>query len=162
MSENETTPEATEQAPQPQVTIINQYTRDLSFENIAAQKSMNGELRPEVSVQVNLDAKAVSAEQYELIMKLKVSAKSGDADVFLMELEYGGMFVIKNVPENQVHAVLMIECPRLLFPFARRIIRDVTADGGFPPLSVDNIDFVALYRGELQRRMSANGEQPVN
>ena len=162
MADTESTAGSAADQPQPQISVINQYTRDLSFENIAAQKSIGGELRPEVSVQVNLDARAIKEEQFELILKLKVDAKSGDVDVFLLELEYGGMFLIKNVPENQVHAVLMIECPRLIFPFARRIIRDVTADGGFPPLNIDNIDFVALYRGEIERRMAAAADKPVN
>ena len=155
---------AAEQQKPAQVNVINQYIRDLSFENIAAQKALSGEIRPEVSVQVNLDANARGEGTYELIEKLKVSAKSGDADVFLLELEYAGVFSIKNVPEEQIHPVLMIECPRLLFPFARRIIRDVTADGGFPPLNVDNIDFVALYRAELERRIeeAKKNDNPLN
>ena len=148
---------AAAETPTAQVSIVNQFIRDLSFENFAAQKAMSGEHRPEVSVQVNLDANKRGEDLYELILKLKVSAKSSDADVFLLELEYAGIFSIKNVPEQQLHAILMIECPRLLFPFARRIIRDVTADGGFPPLNVDNIDFVALYKGEIERRMAGQG-----
>ncbi|MEO0342522.1 MAG: protein-export chaperone SecB [Pseudomonadota bacterium] len=147
--------EAQKQA-QPSVNVITQYIRDMSFENIAAQKSLKGDLKPEISVQVNLDAQAMEKERFELILKLNVTAKSEGADVFLLELEYAGQFVIKGVPEEQLHAVLMIECPRLLFPFARRIIRDVTADGGFPPLNVDNIDFVMLYRNEIERRRTEN------
>ncbi|MEM0976235.1 MAG: protein-export chaperone SecB [Pseudomonadota bacterium] len=147
-----------------QLNVINQYTRDFSFENIAAQKALQGELRPEISVQVNLDARKVADEQYEVVLKLNVVAKADQSEVFLLELEYAGMFLIKNVPEEQIHPVLMIECPRLLFPFARRIIRDTVADGGFPPLNVDNVDFLALYRQELQRRMgdSSGADKPLN
>ena len=136
----------------PSVRVINQYIRDLSFENIAAQKNLGANTQPEVSVQVNLDAKKGQNNHYEVVTKLTVTAKSGEQMVFLLELDYAGLFHIENVPEEQVHPFLMIECPRLVFPFVRRIVRDVTADGGFPPLNVDNIDFMALYRNELARR----------
>lgn len=136
----------------PSVRVMNQYIRDMSFENIAAQKSL-GQVNPEVNVQVNLDARK-AGEHYEVVQKLNVSAKDGDQAVFVLEIEYGGLFDIQNVPEDQLHPFLMIECPRLLFPFVRRIARDVTADGGFPPLNIDTIDFMALYRNELARRVA--------
>ncbi|MCL4117173.1 UNVERIFIED_CONTAM: hypothetical protein GTU68_065021 [Idotea baltica] len=139
---------------------VNQYIRDMSFENIAAQKNIGKSVQPEISVQVNLDARKGGDDQYEVIQKLTVSAKTDDETVFLMELDYAGLFVIHNVPEDQLHPFLMIECPRMLFPFMRRIVRDVTADGGYPPLNVDNIDYLALYRAELQRR--AAEEAPKN
>lgn len=148
-------------APQaPVLRVINQYTRDLSFENIAAQNSL-GQVNPEVSVQVNLDAKKLTDDQYEVILKLNVSAKDGEQAVFMLEIDYAGMFEINNVPEEQMHPFLMIECPRLIFPFVRRIARDVTADGGFPPLNIDNIDFLALYRNELTRRAAEESKGAV-
>ena len=99
-----------------------------------------------------------SAEgQYEVVMKLKVDSKSkasGD-QLFLMEMDYAGVFNIGGVPEEQLHPFLLIECPRMLFPFVRRIVSDVTRDGGFPPLNLETIDFLALYRNELARRQTS-------
>lgn len=145
-----------EAAPQAAVSPVlkcnNQYIRDMSFENIAAQKGAAGQVQPEINVQVNLDAKKAGDDNYEVIQKLNVTAVANKETVFLLELEYAGLFTIQNVPEEQLHPVLMIECPRLLFPFLRRIVRDVTADGGYPPLNIDNIDFLALYRNEIERR----------
>ncbi len=153
------TPEAPAEQPQaPKMQVLGQFIRDLSFENIVAQKGVNGEVSPDVQVQVNLDAKKRTVEnQYEVITKFKVESrnKSDSAPLFLMELEYGGIFQIENVPDDQLHPFLLIECPRMLFPFVRRIVSDVTRDGGFPPLNLDNVDFVALYRQELVRRAQA-------
>lgn len=106
-------------------------------------------------MQVNLDAKKRSAEnQYEVVTKLTVESKNKDSGnvLFVLELEYVGVFNIVGVPEDQLHPFLLIECPRMTFPFLRRIVSDVTRDGGFPPLNLDNIDFVAIYRNELARR----------
>lgn len=135
----------------PKVNVVSQYIRDMSFENFAARTKKPPEAGPDINVQVNLDA-AKLGESFEVILKLKVDAKSGDNEIFLLELEYAGVFNIQDVPEEHLHPVLMIECPRLLFPFARRIVRDTTADGGFPPLNVDSVDFLALYRAEIERR----------
>lgn len=143
------------QPPAPTMKIVNQYIRDLSFENIAAQKNLGGEIKPEINVQVNLDANKKGENQFEVALKLIVKAVSGEDNVFLLELDFAGLFVIENLPEEQLHPYLMIECPRLMFPFVRQIARNVTADGGFPPLNIDNIDFMALYRAELQRRAAA-------
>ena len=147
--------------------VLAQCVRDLSFENILAQKGSNGEVQPDVQVQVNLDAKKRSAEnQYEVILKLKVESKSkgSDAMLFILEMDYAGVFHIENVPEEQLHPFLLIECPRMIFPFARRIVSDVTRDGGFPPLNLEMIDFVALYRNEIARRQqaAASGEQKLD
>jgi len=140
---------------QPSMKILNQYIRDLSFENIAAQNNMGGEFKPEITVQVNLDANKKADNSYEVILKLVATATSGEQSVFLLEIEYAGLFVLENLPDEQVHPYLMIECPRMMFPFVRRIARDVTADGGFPPLNIDSIDFLALYRAEVQRRAAS-------
>lgn len=136
--------------------ILAQYIRDLSFENAVAQKGApTGEVQPEVNVQVSLDARKRGAEhQYEVISKFRVTStnKTDGQMLFLTELDYGGVFHVEGVPEDQLHPFLMIECPRMLFPFVRRIISDVTRDGGFPPFNMDPVDFVALYRQELTRR----------
>ena len=152
-------------APQPpRMQILAQYVRDLSFENIVAQRGLNGaEVTPEVSVQVSLDARKRSTEhQYEVICKFRVGSKNtaDDANLFMCELDYGGVFHVEGVPEDQLHPFLMIECPRMLFPFIRRIISDTTRDGGFPPVNLDPVDFVALYRQEIARR--AQAERPAD
>ncbi|MFU1478355.1 protein-export chaperone SecB [Roseovarius sp. C7] len=149
---------AAAQAPQVKMTTLTQFVRDLSFENILAQKGIGGEVQPDVTVQVNLDAKKRSADhQYEVVTKLKVESvnKEDDAHLFLMEMDYVGVFHIEGVPEDQLHPFLMIECPRMMFPFLRRIVSDVTRDGGFPPLNLENIDWVQIYRGEIARRQAA-------
>lgn len=138
--------------------VLGQYIRDLSFENVVAQKGVQGEIQPDMQVQVNLDARKRPADnQYEVITKFKVESrnKADRAPLFLLELEYAGIFLIENVPEEQMHPFLLIECPRMLFPFVRRIVSDMTRDGGFPPLNLDNVDFLALYRQELMRRAEA-------
>lgn len=147
-----------QQPAQPQMKVLGQFIRDLSFENVMAQKGASGEVQPDVTVQVNLDAKKRPTDkQYEVVTKLNVSSKakeSGD-QLFLLELEYAGIFLIDGVPEEQLHPFLLIECPRMLFPFLRRIVSDVTRDGGYPPLNLENIDFVQIYRAELARRQAA-------
>jgi preprotein translocase subunit SecB len=114
-------------------------------------------VQPDVTVAVNLDAKKRSAEhQYEVIAKLKIRSrnKGSNEDLFLLEMEYAGVFHVENVPDDQLHPFLMIECPRLMFPFFRRIVSDVTRDGGFPPLNLENMDFVGIYRNEIMRRQA--------
>ena len=141
----------------PSMNVLAQYIRDMSFENILAQKGADGDVQPDVQVKVNLDAKKRSTEnQYEVAIKLNVTSKSksNEAPLFLLELDYAGIFNITGVPDEQLHPFLMIECPRMLFPFLRRIVNDVTRDGGFPPLNLDTIDFLALYRNEIARRQA--------
>jgi len=156
--------EEAQQPVQPNMNVLAQFIRDMSFENILAQKGTSGEVNPDIQVQVNLDARKRQIEnQYEVIVKLKVTSKNKETDdkLFLLELEYGGIFVITGVPEDQLHPFLLIECPRMLFPFLRRIVSDVTRDGGFPPLNLDTIDFLQLYRNELARRAAeASAEKP--
>ncbi|MDN3712811.1 protein-export chaperone SecB [Paracoccus cavernae] len=144
--------------------ILTQYVRDLSFENAVAQKGApGGEVQPEINVQVSLDARKRQTEnQYEVITKFRVTSTNAadKTPLFLCELDYGGIFHIEGVPEDQMHPFLLIECPRILFPFVRRIISDMTRDGGFPAFNMDPVDFVALYRQEIQRR--AQNEVPAN
>ena len=160
MAENETA--AAPEAPQIKMNILAQFIRDMSFENILAQKGIEGEVNPDVQVQVNLDAKKRAAEhQYDVITKIEINSKVKDTgqQLFLLELEYAGVFHIEGVPEDQLHPFLLIECPRMTFPFVRRIVSDVTRDGGFPPLNLENIDFVALYRTEIERRQAEAAAQ---
>jgi preprotein translocase subunit SecB len=146
-------------APQVKMSVLSQHVRDMSFENMVAQKGItSAEVQPDITVAVSLDARKRAAEhQYDVITKFKVTSKNkvnGDT-LFLLEVDYGGIFHVEGVPEEQLHPFLLIECPRLLFPFVRRIISDVTRDGGFPPLNIDTVDFLALYRTELARRAQA-------
>ena len=153
---------AAAQPQMPQMKIIGQFIRDLSFENIMAQKPVKGQIQPDIQVQVALDGRKGGADnQYEVISKFNITSKNKDSDdvLFALELEYGGMFQIDNIAEDQLHPFLMIECPRMLFPFVRRIVSDVTRDGGFPPLNLDNIDFVQLYRQQLAQRQAAAQEE---
>lgn len=150
----------------PQMKVLGQFIRDISFENILCRKPVQGQVQPDIQVQVALDGRKGSTEnQYEVISKFNITSKNkGSEDVlFLLELEYGGLFQIENISEEQLHPFLMIECPRMIFPFVRRIVSDVTRDGGFPPLNLDNIDFVALYRQQLaQRQQAQKAETPAS
>ena len=155
-----------EATPKPlKIKVLAQYIRDMSFENILAQKGINGDVKPEISVQVNLDAKKRPVEnQFEVIIKAAISSKTKEKGepMFLLELEYGGIFHIENLPEDQLHPYLMIECPRMIFPFLRRIVSDITRDGGFPPVNLEPIDFVALYRSEIRRRSAGGSKEKAN
>ncbi|MES2143428.1 MAG: protein-export chaperone SecB [Pseudomonadota bacterium] len=146
-------------APQIRMQVLAQYVRDMSFENAVAQKGLSGsDVQPDIQVAVSLDARKRATEhQYEIITKYKVTSKNktNSETLFLLEVEYGGVFHVEGVAEDQLHPFLLIECPRLLFPFVRRIISDVTRDGGFPPLNIDTVDFMSLYRQELARRAQA-------
>ena len=151
------------QAIQPNTKVLAQFIRDLSFENILAQKGLDTNTPPDIKVKVNLDAKKrKSKNQYEVMIKLSVvsSAKTEDSNdgenskLFILEIEYGGIFEVTGVPEDQIHPYLMIECPRILFPYLRRIVGDVTRDGGFPPLNLEQINFLALYQNEIARRQA--------
>ncbi|WP_114286897.1 protein-export chaperone SecB [Candidatus Halocynthiibacter alkanivorans] len=151
-------PEAADVPTPVKMQVLGQFIRDMSFENIVAQKGVSGDVQPNVSVKVALDAKKRSVDhQYEISTKFEVKSESKESGetLFLLELDYAGIFHVENVPEDQMHPFLLIECPRMLFPFVRRIVHDITRDGGFPPLNLDNVDFVALYRQDLARRMEA-------
>ena len=154
------------QAIQPNTKVLAQFIRDLSFENILAQKGLDSDTPPDIKVKVNLDAKKRKPEdQYEVLIKLSVisSIETEDTEpsddkenskLFILEIEYGGIFEVTGVPEDQIHPYLMIECPRILFPYLRRIVGDVTRDGGFPPLNLEQINFLALYQNEIARRQA--------
>ena len=150
--------------PQIRMQVLAQFIRDMSFENMVAVKGLSAsEVQPDIQVAVSMDARKRPVDhQYDVITKYRVTSKNkvnGDV-LFLMEVDYGGIFHVEGVPEDQMHPFLMIECPRMLFPFVRRIVSDMTRDGGFPAFNMDPIDFVALYRQEIARRMQA--EKPAN
>jgi len=136
--------------PGPRLSILTQYIKDLSFENPHAPAGAAQNARPEIQIGVEAKANQTGDGQYEVVIDIRVDAKSGDSSLFMLELSYGGLFALANIPEESLQPLVLIECPRLLFPFARRIIADCTRDGGFPPLMLDPIDFVALYRRRMQ------------
>ena len=142
--------------------VLGQFIKDLSFENFAARDSKQGAGTPNIDVKINLDAsKRSQQDQYNSSIKITVESKESNTEenIFLLELDYGGIFKIENIPDDQLHPFLMIECPRMLFPFVRRVIHDITRDGGYPPLNLDTIDFMAMYRAEVDRLAS---EQKLN
>ncbi|MCF6215216.1 MAG: protein-export chaperone SecB [Emcibacter sp.] len=136
----------------PQIGILGQYIKDLSFENPTPAQTLQklSQEKPSMDINVNLNAKAVGEDVYEVDLKITTTAKTGDDIAFVAELVYSGLFAAKNLPENTLQPFLMIEAPRQLFPFARRIVADVTRDGGFPPLMLEPIDFAALYQQQMQ------------
>lgn len=134
----------------PQLKILAHYIRDLSFENVAAIEGTQAQGTPEINVTVNLDAAGAGDNRYQIAMKINASAKTGESTRFLVELDYVSVFEIVNVPQEHIHPFLFIECPRQILPYARRVVSDVTRDGGYPPLMLDNVDFAALYRQKLE------------
>jgi len=148
MSDN---PTAAPDAVQPSVKMLAHFVRDLSFENVAVLEGVSTEGTPEINVTVNLEANGIGEDRYQSIMKINATARSGDKTRFLVELDYCGIFQLQNVQKEHVHPFVFIECPRLLLPFARRVVADVTRDGGYPPLMLDNVDFAQLYRQRVEQ-----------
>ena len=135
----------------PRIALLTQYVKDLSFENPRAPLGLQqGQPRPEIQIQVDVRATQLGESQFEIVIELNANAKSGESQVFLVELSYGGLFQLANIPAEAMQQLLLIQCPTLLFPFARRVIADATRDGGFMPLIIDPIDFSALFRRKLQ------------
>ncbi len=137
--------------------VLGQYVKDISFENPGAPRSLRpADTAPKLDVNVNVNARPQSQTDFEIELKLDAKAARGEETLFIVEVTYAGIFQIRNVPQEHIHPLLLIECPRLLFPFARQIIADATRQGGFPPLLIDPVDFAALYR---QRVAQATQQQ---
>ena len=151
---------ANNEATGPQIGLLAQYVKDLSFENPNAPASLQSNERPQIDVTINVNARRVGDEGYEVELKTSVTAKQGDKNAFIVELLYAGLFGIRNLAEENVEPFLLIECPRLIFPFARRIIADATRDGGFPPLMLDPVDFAYLYQQQKGQAAQQTGGQP--
>lgn len=134
--------------------VKGQYIKDLSFENPHAPHSllMMNEHKPAIDVSVDIRAQKLQDDVYELTLHIVARATANSSTLFLVDLAYAGIFQLSNIPEEQIQPLIMIECPFVLFPFARRVIADMTRDGGFPPLMLDPIDFKALY---IQNREKA-------
>lgn len=141
----------------PQLNVVAQYIKDFSFENPNAPKSLVTGQQPQIGIQINVNAAPVSDTDIEVVLHLSGKAENSGSLLFSFDLAFGGVFRIRNVPQESLNAVVLIECPRLLFPFAREIIATTVRNGGFPPLLLDPVDFVALYRQKMEQLA---GQQP--
>jgi len=138
--------------------ILAQYVKDFSFENPNAPRSLTQPAQPQINVTVNVTANPLSDTDVEVELRLEGKAEASGTVMFNVELVFAGAFRIQNVPQENIHPLMLIECPRLLFPFAREIIASAVRNGGFPPLLLDPIDFVALYQ---QRAAQAQASPPA-
>lgn len=145
---------------QPQLSVAAQYIKDFSFENPNAPHSLASTEPPQIGIQINVNAQPLSDTDIEVTLKLDGKAETGGKLMFGFELEFAGIFRIRNVPQDSLNAIVLIECPRLLFPFAREIIATTVRNGGFPPLLLDPVDFVALYRQKMAQ-VQPTAQAPV-
>jgi len=141
----------------PAAAIITQYVKDLSVENPSAPDVFQWTEQPKIDVQFNIGADSVGEEVHEVTLQIKIAATSDKGAFYMIELAYCGLVGMRNIPEDQAHAFLFAEAPRILFPFARRVIADAVRDAGFPPLLVDPIDFNRLYAQQLAQRRAEQG-----
>ncbi len=146
-------PEGAAPSSAPQLRVLAQYVRDSSFENpLAPQSLRSGQGSPQVQLGVDLGARKVAEDADEVSLRIRATAKRDEETVFIAELLYAGVFQFNNIPDEQRQPLLMIECPRLLFPFARQVLSDMTREGGFPPVMLEPIDFSVLYRQRLAQQ----------
>ena len=145
----------------PQISVVAQYIKDFSFENPNAPQSLSaGTAQPQISIQINVGAKPLANNDFEVTLKLDGKADANNSVMFRFELEFAGVFRLQNIPQESLNAMVLIECPRLLFPFAREIIAATVRNGGFPPLLLDPVDFVALYRQRMNEMQAAGAPAP--
>ena len=150
----------------PSLNILAQYVKDFSFENPGAPRSLQArDKAPAINISVNVNANPLSETDFDVILSLNAEAKDGDKVLFNAELAYGGVFRVTGFPQEHMLPVLFIECPRLLFPFARQIISDATRNGGFPPLMIDPIDFAQMFsqrmaEEQVKAKVQANKAPP--
>jgi preprotein translocase subunit SecB len=144
---------------QPTMRILGQYLKDLSFENPNAPQSLAPQQsQPDINVAVNVNARNLAPTDFEVELHLDAKASLQGKVVFAGELLYAGVFRLENFPQNMLHPAVLIECPRMLFPFARQILAEATRNGGFPPLMLDPIDFAGMYQKRMQQ---SKGEVPI-
>jgi preprotein translocase subunit SecB len=137
----------------PELSVLAQYVKDLSFENPNAPASLQQSAQPQISIAVDVLTNPLSDTDIEVTLKLEGKAEAAGRVMFNIELDYAGLFRVQNVPQEQVQPLIMIECPRILFPFAREIVATSVRNGGFPPLMLDPVDFVALYQQRMGQGM---------
>ncbi|MEO1280394.1 MAG: protein-export chaperone SecB [Pseudomonadota bacterium] len=143
---------------QVQAQVVAQYIKDLSFENPNIEKLLNGPGdNPNMKMEVNVNAKRVGDDLFESAIDFKGHATNKEGTIYVLELVYAGLFRIKNIPDEAMEPFLLINCPALVFPFLRRLVADLSREGGFPPLLLDPIDFAGLY---MRRKQQAGEGQP--
>jgi preprotein translocase subunit SecB len=143
----------------PQVAAIAQYIKDLSVENPSSPQVYQWGEQPQLDVQFNINVNKASDEVHEVVLKIDATARSQSGVHFVIDLSYGGLFALRNIPEDALAPFLLIEAPRLLFPFARQIVAGATQDLGFPPLMLDPIDFASIYMAQLEQQQAAGGSE---
>ena len=142
----------------PNMQILAQYIKDVSFENPDAPNSLrSGQDAPQININIEIGRQMMDEGSVEVVLLLSAKALRDDKPVFLCELEYAGLFAFNNVPEEHLQAMILIECPRMLFPFARQIMAELTQNGGFPPILLDPPDFASMFQSEMVRRAQADG-----
>jgi preprotein translocase subunit SecB len=145
-----------------QLNVLAQYVKDLSFENPNAPRSLQpNQTQPSINIQINVAAKGMTETDVEVELKIEGKADSAGSVLFQFELIYAGVFRLQNIPQQDQHPIMMIECPRLLFPFAREIISNAVMNAGFPPLRIDPVDFVGLYRQRMTELQAQQAQQPA-
>jgi preprotein translocase subunit SecB len=145
----------------PQIGLIAQYVKDLSFENPNAPGVYSWQTQPQIDIQFNISTAQPGDDVHEVALRITAKAVAEQGTTFAAELVYAGLFGIRNVPDDQLQPFLLAEAPRLLFPFARRVLADTVQDGGFPPLLLDPIDFAALYMQQQQQAEQIAGAEPA-
>lgn len=141
-----------QESQQPQINVLGQYIKDLSFENPSAPRSLMAGGKPGIQINFNVQAQAMGEELFEVALTLEANASVEDNVLYKLELVYAGGFRLHNLPKEAIQPVLFIECPALLFPFVRRLVGDLTREGGFPPLLLDPIDFASLFRQRVAQQ----------
>ena len=141
------------------IKILTQYIKDLSFEIPGApQIFLNNQEKPNIGISVDIDAKKIANDAYEISLKIKAEAKIKEENLFICEVAYCGIFALQNIEDEMLEQILLVYCPNLLFPYLRRIVSNMVVDGGFPPLMLDPIDFAALYA----KRKEVAAAAPIN
>ena len=147
----------------PSINVLTQYIKDFSFENPRAPESLKGDGdTPQINININVNANPISSGEnndFEVELRIEADAEKNKNKMFKVELTYSGIFRLQNIPQESRAQVVLIECPRMLFPFARQIIADATRNGGFPPLLIDPVDFAALFRQRMEQQKGAGGTE---
>ena len=158
--EPETKEQVSETQKAPMLSVLAQYTKDQSYENPNAPDSLRSGLSaPEIQINIEIGRQMLEGDNIEVTLMLKAEAKRGDKIAFIAELEYAGLFAFAGVSAEEIQPLIMIECPRLLFPFSRQIMAEMTQNGGFPPIMLEPPDFAGMFRDEMMRRAA---DQSVN
>lgn len=159
----EETPGEPQAVEAPMLRILAQYTKDQSFENPHAPESLRtGQEAPAINIGIEIGRQMFDDDTVEVTLMLRADARRGDKVVFIAELEYAGLFAFAGVNVDQIQPMILIECPRLLFPFARQIMAEMTQNGGYPPIMLEPPDFAAMFRDEMMRRAAAENGQIGN